>query len=541
MLDLDQNRTPRGIPIEELCKHLFVCGVPGSGKTTGIFSILLQLYERGIPFLVIETVKMEYRTFKALREHPEPTVRGLADKLEVYTAGKEHVSPLRFNPLSRPDGIGPDAHIDAVLRCFKGAMPMFEPLPALLGEGLETVCATGQAEGSSCTMDDLYQASRRALAGKEYSGESYSNLSAALEVRLGMLTRRTLGAMLRTMTSVPDVAHLVASHCIIEMDELEVEVKCLLTLLLLSAIHRHVRLPSARGGVGNTNPRLVIVIEEAHNIVGRSTDTATAENHADPKAYATELICRMLAELRALGVGLILIDQLPSQVAPQVIKNTGTKLAFRQVAREDRQTLADTMLFGEADYEEIARLLPGEAYLFAEGYHRAHRLTTPNLAEILHLPKLLPDEELLALIHNEAWYQEAHARRAGDVLLRFRTAIDRYEQQASATRQDLEVMLKRQPSLAGLPETPARREAAHQLAASLERVESRIAAAFAALERGAYREARQLTRMSGQIESLQQSLFRRLEEDIRPQTDRLRDFVSKKVAMLKSGVFQTED
>ncbi len=69
------------------------------------------------------------------------------------------------------------------------------------------------------------------------------------------------------------------------------------------------------------------MIEEAHNIVGRSTDTATAENHADPKAYATELICRMLAELRALGVGLILIDQLPSQVAPQVIKNTGTKSA----------------------------------------------------------------------------------------------------------------------------------------------------------------------------------------------------------------------
>ena len=50
------------IPLDTLTKHCFITGMTGSGKTTSCFSLLIQLYRLGLPFLVIEPVKSEYRS-----------------------------------------------------------------------------------------------------------------------------------------------------------------------------------------------------------------------------------------------------------------------------------------------------------------------------------------------------------------------------------------------------------------------------------------------------------------------------------------------
>jgi len=71
----------------------------------------------------------------------------------------------------------------------------------------------------------------------------------------------------------------------------------------------------------------------------------------------------MLAELRALGEGMVIADQLPSTVAPQVVKNTGTKLAHRLVSNEDREDLGGAMLMGDTEIEELTRLGPGKAVI----------------------------------------------------------------------------------------------------------------------------------------------------------------------------------
>jgi len=100
--------------------------------------------------------------------------------------------------------------------------------------------------------------------------------------------------------------------------------------------------------------RLAIVLEEAHNIAKQTREAVVSEENADPGPFAAEFICRMLAELRALGVATVVVDQLPSAVATEVIKNTGSKLAFRQVAMDDREGLGATMLFGPLEMEDIA-------------------------------------------------------------------------------------------------------------------------------------------------------------------------------------------
>jgi len=125
--------------LNTLTKHMFVAGVPGSGKTTAVFNLLVQLFRHDVPFLVIEPAKTEYRILKTLHEHPDPTVRAMAERVRVYTPGNEQCSPLRFNPLAFPENISVDEHIGQVLTTFEAAMPMGGPLQALLAEAVEAV------------------------------------------------------------------------------------------------------------------------------------------------------------------------------------------------------------------------------------------------------------------------------------------------------------------------------------------------------------------------------------------------------------------
>ena len=70
---------------ESLDKHLFITGVTGSGKTTTCQNILV---DSGLPFLVIEPAKTEYRILS-----------GKYEDLLVFTLGKDTVAPFRLNTL----------------------------------------------------------------------------------------------------------------------------------------------------------------------------------------------------------------------------------------------------------------------------------------------------------------------------------------------------------------------------------------------------------------------------------------------------------
>lgn len=57
------------IPLKNLPKHAFLAGVPGSGKTNSMLHLATTLYSNfGIPFLILEPAKQEYR---ALVNKPE--------------------------------------------------------------------------------------------------------------------------------------------------------------------------------------------------------------------------------------------------------------------------------------------------------------------------------------------------------------------------------------------------------------------------------------------------------------------------------------
>jgi hypothetical protein len=356
-------------------------GVPGVGKTTAVVNLIIQAYDMGIPFIVFESAKTEYRTLKALRESREGPVRKLAKDLEVYTPGNEFISPLRFNPFELLPGISVDEHIGLIYECFQASMPLEGPLPALLLEALERAYEEATSKGRTPYIGDVVSSAHAVLDEKRYSSETNSNIRAAIEVRLGSLSRLGIGKVFQCRKSIPSFDHLFKVPALIELTWLSLEQACLLILLFLSFTREYTKTVPWTG----TIPRYIIIIEEAHNIVGRKGSASPSPDVADPKSFAAEAVCRALLEFRGLGVCVLIVDQFPSSVAPEVVRATTTKLVFRLTEEEDRNTVSQSMLLNSIEREELARLIKGEAFFFTEGFYKSRRIETVNLHERIKL------------------------------------------------------------------------------------------------------------------------------------------------------------
>jgi DNA helicase HerA-like ATPase len=436
------DRTIR-IKLEQFNKHAFICGVPGSGKTTTAYNLLTQLWCQDIPFLVFEPAKTEYRSLLAIqpdpsRFAPEQLVKlqRLTEELRVYTLGNDLVSPFRFNPFEVSDGVPFYEHISNLEASFRGAISLSGPLPALLSEAIEEIYYdrswTGDEEGTPAnlsipTMRDLYEKISALFETKDYAGEVKSNLKTALEVRIGSLLRRGIGAMLNTERSSPTIADLLKYPTIIELDYLNQDQANLITFFLLTKIREYIKRQRTEGsGV----PEHVILLEEAHNLVGRNLG-ASSPDDANTKIEAANYVTRMLAEMRALRESIIIADQLPTAVAAEVVKNTNIKIAHRLVSADDRKDIGQAMLLDGAQMEGIARLNIGESFLYMEGWYRPSMIKIDfkdSAKEKLNIDKSITSNMLKQQIKHCEWYHQSQLVLLGTALSEYQRLSDEYFQ-----------------------------------------------------------------------------------------------------------------
>jgi DNA helicase HerA-like ATPase len=65
---------PLGVPLASLDRHVFVCGATGAGKSQTVRHLLESATGAGIPWLVIEPAKAEYRLMAARLPHVQVIV-----------------------------------------------------------------------------------------------------------------------------------------------------------------------------------------------------------------------------------------------------------------------------------------------------------------------------------------------------------------------------------------------------------------------------------------------------------------------------------
>ena len=73
------------------------------------------------------------------------------------------------------------------------------------------------------------------------------------------------------------------------------------------------------------------------------------------------MFTNILSEIRSYGQGLIIVDQVPTRLIPDAIKNTNYKIIHRLTAADDAAEVAASMSLSEEQVGIIPRLRIGEA------------------------------------------------------------------------------------------------------------------------------------------------------------------------------------
>jgi hypothetical protein len=381
-----------------LAKHALIVGVPGSGKTNLCFSILHQLWANfRIPFIVIEPAKTEYRALK--------TLPAFANDLLIFTPGNENISPFRLNPFSIMPGVKVSTHISRLKTCFEGAFTLYDPCPMILDKALNevyyrlgwsTMDIGGTVDAPFPSMDLLLEEVTREIEGSSYRGELKGNIEGSLKVRINSLCLGEKGMMLNCGTGLP-FHKLMKKPVIFELDSLNEEEKALMTLLIINSVQESVR-STRKSGECLTH---VILVEEAHNIIGSSSKQ---EGQANPKEKVVRMFSNMLAEFRAMGEGIVIADQLPTALAPEAVKHTNVKVMHRLTPADDRSFMGKMMSITKEQEAQVANLNPGESLVFMEGWDRPRYIVEQNFKERCGVAETIGDLEINRLMKS---YEEA--------------------------------------------------------------------------------------------------------------------------------------
>jgi hypothetical protein len=373
------------ITLDDLTKHALVAGVTGSGKTTTVMNLLDSAVEANRPFLVIEPAKTEYRALH----------RALAGRAElrVYTLGNELVAPFRLNPFEFETDDTPEHssllnHIDFLKAVFNAAFILYAPMPYVLETALHEVYEDkgwDLASGSNTrlpdwqerhlhpifpSLTDLYRKVEAVTTRLGYHDEIERNVKAGLKARIGSMRLGAKGLMLDTARGIT-MHQLLAHPTVLELENIgSDDEKTFLMGILLARLYEYRRLQAAAGTIAPGLQHL-LVFEEAHRLL-KNTETSVDVESSNMRAQAIEVFTNMLSEVRAYGQGVLVAEQIPSKLAPDVLKNTNLKIAHRITAQDDRESVGQTMNLTAEQMTHLGVLQPGVAAVYAEGADHAY-------------------------------------------------------------------------------------------------------------------------------------------------------------------------
>lgn len=368
-------------PLKNLPKHAFLAGVPGSGKTNSMLHLVTTLYSKfDIPFLILEPAKQEYR---ALVNKPE--MRGTT----VFSPSSGTKFLIHINPFQFPLKMSLAEHIRNVINVFEGSFSMDPPMPFLLDRAIERVYRDkgwlpymiNQGTLPYPTMGELYDTLEQILEETDYEGEIKGNLKSVLQVRIGSLLSREMGDVFNVAESTMAPEEWLTRPVVIELEAMGSGPANFLTLMLSTLIRETLKVNPLKRKDGSKKPRHVIFFEEAHNLIGPKAEKEAGEN-ANPKIAATAFVVKMLAEVRALNEAIIIADQLPTAMAPEVIKNTSLKLGHRMTSQDDRQLLGSTMSADDVQLERMATFTTGRTLCIYEGLLKPFELQMEQWSKV---------------------------------------------------------------------------------------------------------------------------------------------------------------
>jgi len=428
----EQEAIPVCLSRSSLDKHVFVTGVTGSGKTTTCQNLLLQ---SKMPFLVIEPAKTEYRELAKT-----------CDDLIFFTPGDNDVAPFFLNPFELFPGETITSRADMLKATFEATFEMQAAIPQILEAGIYRIyekrgwnIGTSLWHGKGAddpdgpfadgvyafpTMQEYYDIMPEVIESQGFDERLYSEYLGTVRAYLQGMLMGAKGMMMNTQRSV-DFCDLVRRKVVIELDAVRSGAeKSLIIGFVLTNLLQAVRAEYTKANHAGKQFRHITLVEEAHRLLARYQPGDSLN-----KKQGVEVFADMLAEVRKYGESMIIADQIPDKMTPEVLKNTNTKIVHKLFAQDDKEAIGNTMALGKEQKAFLSNLVAGRAIVFSQDWPKAVQVQVDPLTATTGRKDIAPEE----IRQRALAYYEARLARG---------ILGGLERVADVTRDDVEAYLK---------------------------------------------------------------------------------------------------
>lgn len=361
----NEEQTPVHLDVNSFTSHCFIAGSTGSGKSNTTYLLLHEFTNRGIPFLVVEPAKGEYKSEFA----------GLPG-VHVFSTNPRYGQMLRLNPFwFDAEQIHVLEHLDRLIEIFNACWEMYAAMPAILKASAERIYTQkgwdllnsvylGEGEPQFPTFADLLTVLPEVIRTSGYSADTQGDYTGALVTRVASLANGISGQIFCSGCAVEDRV-LFDESTVVDLSRVgSTETKALIMGLLVMKLSEY-RVAQAKGS--NSGLRHITVLEEAHNLLKR-TGTSQGQESANLLGKSVEMISNSIAEMRTYGEGFIIVDQSPTAVDISAIKNTNTKIIMRLPEKSDCEAIGNAMALNEHQIKELSKLPTGVAAVFQNNW-----------------------------------------------------------------------------------------------------------------------------------------------------------------------------
>ena len=355
------------LDVNSLASHTFITGSTGTGKSNYVYSILDSLTEKensNIKFLVVEPSKGEYKN-----------VFGGKDGVSVFGTNPKKTPILRMNPFSFPDDVHVLEHIDRLVEIFNACWPMYAAMPAVLKDAIEqaykkkgwNLLTSESATKEYPTFDDLLEIFPEIMEKSAYSNDTRSDYTGSLVTRINSLTNGINGQIFCSNLELTN-EQLFDENVIVDISRIgSQETKSLIMGILVMKLQEY---RMSQELESNQELRHITVLEEAHNLLRKTSDVQSQES-SNLQGKSVEMLTNAIAEMRTYGEGFIIADQSPSLLDEAVIRNTNTKIILRLPDEADRILVGKAAALNDDQILEIAKLPLGVAVVYQNNWLEA--------------------------------------------------------------------------------------------------------------------------------------------------------------------------
>lgn len=357
------------LDLNSLAMHTFMTGSTGSGKSNAVYHILTEAKKKGIPFLVVEPAKGEYKEIFT----------------DVRCFGTNPVCGelLKINPFSFPKGIHVLEHIDRIIEIFNVCWPMYAAMPAVLKESVEQAYISAgwdldlsentKVAGLYPTFEDVLRELNSVIDESAYSSDTKGDYIGSLSTRIRSLTNGINGRIF-VSDEIP-FEDLFDKSAIVDISRVgATETKSLIMGIVVLKLQEY---RMSQAGQMNADLRHLTVLEEAHNLL-KKTSTEQSEEGSNIVGKSVEMLTNAIAEIRTFGEGFIIVDQAPELLDTAAIRNTNTKIVLRLPESTDREITGGAMALNKQQSDELSKLPTGVAAVYQNDWQEAVLCALPK-------------------------------------------------------------------------------------------------------------------------------------------------------------------